>query len=77
MICEQVLATIIAVFGFNGYDVPMEHVKGCEFCRMSGGGKNAFFVTLNAPQSRANGGVDAGNPWFSEGVWTASIIGCL
>lgn len=76
----QVLSTIIAVFGFNGYDTPREHVKACEFCRSSGGGRNPFFVTLNAPQAKTakNPSVlppEVGN--FSEAVWTDSIIGCL
>ena len=61
----QLLSTIIALFGFNGYDTPREHVKACEFCRMSGGGRNAFFVTLNAPQAG------------TEAYCTDSIIGCL
>jgi hypothetical protein len=79
----QLLSTIIAVFGFNGYDVPREHVKACEFCRMSGGGRNAFFVTLNAPQAQTdknlatnqlqNGAVG----FFQEGAYTDSIVGCL
>ena len=66
----QILSTIIALFGFNGYDVPREHVKACEFCRMSGGGRNVFFATLNAPQGKTDGG-------FTEGVYTDSIMGCL
>lgn len=65
------LATIIALFGFNGYQIPREHVKACEFCRMSGGGRNVFFATLNGPQAKTDPGE------FTEGVWSDSIVGCL
>ena len=73
LLSMQILSTIIAVFGFNGYDVPREHVKACEFCRMSGGGRNPFFVTLNGPQAKTR----INPPLFSEGTYTDSIIGCL
>lgn len=61
----QVLSTIIAVFGFNGYPEPRQNVRPCEFCRMSGGGRNAFFASNIGPQAN------------TEGVYIDSIMGCL
>lgn len=59
------LSTIIAIFGFNGYPEPRQSVQPCEFCRMSGGGRNVFFASNIGPQAN------------TESVYIDSIMGCL
>jgi hypothetical protein len=34
----QIGATIIALFGFNGYEHPKDGYSNCQFCRLSTGG---------------------------------------
>ncbi|KAK9798585.1 hypothetical protein WJX73_003965 [Symbiochloris irregularis] len=60
----QFAATIIGLFGFNGYDNPRAFVKPCIFCRLSGGGHHPFFTAHKAPQA------------LTESLYTDSIIGC-
>ena len=61
----QLAATIIALFGFNGFDNPRAFVKPCIFCRLSGGGRHPFFSAKKAPQGK------------TESIYTDSIIGCM
>lgn len=61
----QILATIIALFGFNGYDNPRDHIDSCIFCTLSSGGRHPFFHALKAPKA------------FTESIYTDSIMGCM
>ncbi|KAK9868410.1 hypothetical protein WJX84_005277 [Apatococcus fuscideae] len=60
----QILATVIAFFGFNGYDNPRDHVGNCVFCVLSSGGYSPFLADKKAPQA------------FTESIYTDSIVGC-
>lgn len=60
----QVLSTIIAIFGFNGYSPPRDGISDCQFCGLSTGGFNPFFTSRVAPLAG------------TEGAFTASVIGC-
>ncbi|KAK9833068.1 hypothetical protein WJX74_006281 [Apatococcus lobatus] len=60
----QVLATVIAFFGFNGYDNPRDHVGNCVFCTLSSGGFSPFLADRKAPQ------------YGTESIYTDSIVGC-
>ena len=68
----QLAATLIACFGFNGYDNPRAFVKPCIFCRLSSGGRSPFFSAKKAPQGHAG---NDDTP-YTESVYTDSIIGC-
>ena len=68
----QMGATLIAIFGFNGYDNPRAFVKPCIFCRLSSGGRSPFFSAKKAPQ----GSNRNPNRPYTESVYTDSIIGC-
>lgn len=75
MICEllgpaalQIAASVIAVFGFNGYDYPSgQAFDNCQFCRLEyrnySGGYPAFF-SRKVPQAR------------TEQEYVDSTIGC-
>ena len=60
----QFCATIIAVFGFNGYTWPPNAIEDCEFCTLSSGGFNPFFSKKEVPI------------YGTEPTFTASSIGC-
>lgn len=60
----QFLATIVAVFGFNGYNYPRDSVEDCQFCVLSTGGFNPFWSAREVPI------------YGTESVFTASAIGC-
>ncbi len=60
----QFCATLIAVFGFNGYTFPPNPIDDCEFCTLSSGGFNPFFAKREVPI------------YGTEAVYTASVIGC-
>jgi len=60
----QFCATLIAVFGFNGYTFPPNPVEDCQFCTLSSGGFNPFFNSREVPFAG------------TEAVNTASVIGC-
>lgn len=69
----QIAASIIAIFGFNGYDYPMgKAFDDCQFCRLAykpradgseSGGYPAFF-SRTVPQYR------------TENMYVDSTIGC-
>jgi H+-transporting ATPase len=40
----QIGATIIALFGFNGYEHPKDGYHDCQFCRLSTGGPVSFHI---------------------------------
>jgi hypothetical protein len=61
----QFLATIISVFGFNGYDSPPGPLKDCVFCTMSDGSDNPFYSANEVPVAG------------TEAAFTASVIGSL
>lgn len=60
----QILASVIAFFGFNGYDNPRDHVGNCVYCTLSSGGYSPFLADKKAPQ------------YGTESVYTDSIVGC-
>ena len=60
----QFCATLIAVFGFNGYTFPPNPIEDCQFCTLSSGGNNPFFAKREVPI------------YGTESVFTASVIGC-
>lgn len=60
----QGLATIIAVFGFNGYDHPANSLNNCQFCSLSTEDSVPFFASKEVPL------------YGTESVFTASVIGC-
>lgn len=60
----QFCATLIAVFGFNGYTFPPNPIENCQFCTLSSGGFNPFFAKKEVPI------------YGTEAVNTASVIGC-
>ncbi|PSC74572.1 plasma-membrane proton-efflux P-type ATPase [Micractinium conductrix] len=60
----QFCATLISVFGFNGYEAPHSHVSDCQFCTLSSGGHNPFFSAREAPIAG------------TESAFTASVLGC-
>ena len=82
----QIGATLIAIFGFNGFDNPRAFVKPCIFCRLSSGGRSPFFSAKKAPQGRhVEGGPALYDPTrvssednrpYTESVYTDSIVGC-
>jgi H+-transporting ATPase len=61
----QLLATIISVFGFNGYETPPGPLKDCVFCTMSDGSDNPFYSANEVPVAG------------TEAAYTASVIGSL
>lgn len=62
----QLAATLLALFGLDGYEQPRHSsVDNCQFCRLSTGGRNPFFNRDIAPVAG------------TEGFFTASAIGCL
>ena len=69
--CMQVFSTVIAAFGFNGYDYPTNphnnSFENCQFCqyayKTTPGGRPAFF-SGKVPQAR------------TENVFIDSTIGC-
>jgi H+-transporting ATPase len=63
-IAAQFCATLIAVFGFNGYTNPPNPIEDCQFCTLSSGGNNPFFSSREVPI------------YGTEPVFTASVIGC-
>lgn len=63
-IVAQFLSTIIAIFGFNGYDFPPDPIDDCKFCVLSTGGENPFFSKRQVPLAN------------TESAFTASVIGC-
>lgn len=63
-IAAQFCATLIAVFGFNGYTNPPNPIEDCQFCTLSSGGNNPFFSAREVPI------------YGTEPVFTASVIGC-
>jgi H+-transporting ATPase len=60
----QFLATLVAVFGFNGYDSPRDALDNCVFCSLSSGGDVPFFPKAEVPLAG------------TESQFTASVIGC-
>ena len=65
----QSLATIISIFGFNGYEFPPDAIEDCQFCRLAykdgrAGGYNPFFSNREVPLAE------------TEATFTASSIGC-
>jgi len=60
----QFCATIIAIFGFNGYTWPPNPIEDCQFCTLSSGGFNPFFAAKEVPV------------YGTEPTFTASSIGC-
>lgn len=63
-VVAQILSTIIAIFGFNGYDHPRDPIFDCQFCTFSSGGFNPFFTARQVPLAG------------TESEFTASVIGC-
>ena len=63
-IVAQICATLISVFGFNGYSFPPDSLSDCQFCQMSGGGYNPFWSKKEVPVAK------------TESAFTASVIGC-
>jgi hypothetical protein len=61
----QFLSTLIAVFGFDGYDAPPDPVTNCQFCSLSTGTQNSFFSSNEVPLAE------------TESAFTASVIGAL
>ena len=61
----QVCSSLIAGFGFNGYEHPSKHLSDCQFCTLSSGNNHPFWSTKEVP--RAN----------TESAFTASVLGCL
>eukprot|EP00878_Enallax_costatus_P000726 GHUV01000839.1.p1 GENE.GHUV01000839.1~~GHUV01000839.1.p1 ORF type:complete len:832 (+),score=189.21 GHUV01000839.1:2414-4909(+) len=60
----QVASTLIAAFGFNGYDPPAEGITNCQLCVDS---------TFNYPHFWPSRTVPIAS---TESVYTASVIGC-
>lgn len=60
----QAGATLIGIFGFNGYNYPKDGYSDCEFCQQSTG-KPVHYFMGKVPRHH------------TEGASTASIIGCL
>lgn len=62
----QGLATIIAIFGFNGYDAPRDSLRDCQFCTLDNANFDdiPFFSSKEVPL------------YGTESVFTASVIGC-
>jgi len=60
----QFCATLIAIFGFNGYTNPPNPIDDCQFCTLSSGGNNPFFSAREVPV------------YGTEPTFTASVIGC-
>ena len=64
----QVAATLISIFGFNGYDFPPDPINDCAFCKLAynsngvynGFGTNPFFAKKQVPV------------YDTESVYTAS-----
>ena len=64
----QIAATLISVFGFNGYDFPPDPIEDCQFCKLAynsngvynGYGTNPFFAKKEVPV------------YNTESVYTAS-----
>ncbi|RMZ54903.1 hypothetical protein APUTEX25_000420 [Auxenochlorella protothecoides] len=61
----QVASTLIAAFGFNGYEEPSTNLEDCVFCTMSSGNHNPFWNKRAVPLEG------------TESAFTASVIGCL
>lgn len=61
----QIASTLIAAFGFNGYEEPSKKLEDCVFCTMSSGNHNPFWNKRSVPLEG------------TESAFTASVIGCL
>lgn len=60
----QLGATLIGLFGFGGYELPIDYFDNCHFCGLSTGGKVPFFPQGKVPRA------------LTESVFTSSVIGC-
>lgn len=63
-VAAQIASTLIAIFGFNGYEEPRDDVKPCQFCTLSSGGNHPFWSNKAAPI------------YDTESQFTASVLGC-
>jgi len=61
----QAGATLISVFGFNGYVEPRFHLEDCQFCTYSTGEDVMFWSDKIVPMG------------LTESVFTASVLGCV
>lgn len=65
----QTASSLIAIFGFNGYESPRDGIKDCRLCTLahadeSVGGNIPFWSAREAPTAG------------TEGAFTASVLGC-
>ncbi|PRW57643.1 plasma-membrane proton-efflux P-type ATPase isoform B [Chlorella sorokiniana] len=60
----QTASTLIAIFGFNGYEEPRDDVNPCQYCTLSSGGDHPFWSNKGAPIAG------------TESAYTASVLGC-
>ena len=63
-VVAQLLSTLIAIFGFNGYDHPRDPLIDCQFCSLSSYGDHPFFASRKVPVAE------------TESAFTASVLGC-
>lgn len=62
---SQAGSTLIALFGFGGYEAPRYNFLRCSFCQLSSGGDVPFFPGGIVPIA------------LTESAYTASVIGCV